>query len=225
VLGAYRGIGGLIILRGRDGSAPDRICGKEIMDGSSQPDGIEDVLDHLEHAGEGETVSVGGIIEEIGGEAFGPLLLVPALFLVTPASGVPGMPSVGSLIISLIAIQIVLGRETLWLPGFLRRRKIKKARLDKALSWLRKPASWIDRFSRERLTFLTQRPCIMLPAGICSLMVLLGPAFETVPFSVSIAAGAVALFALGMVARDGLMVIAGLLVTGLAGGVIWAVLA
>jgi hypothetical protein len=190
------------------------------MNEQDQPEDLEDVLDQLEDAGEGEKVSVSDIVEEIGGDAFGPLLLVPALFLVTPASGVPGMPSIGSLIISLIAVQIVLGRDTLWLPGFLRRRQMKKARLDKALSWLRKPAGWIDKVSSERLAFLTQRPWIVLPAGLSALMVLLAPAFETVPFSVSIAAGAVALFALGMVARDGIMVLIALLIFAATGWLI-----
>lgn len=190
------------------------------MSNQDQPEDLSDVLDQLEDAGDGETVSVGDIVEEIGGDAFGPLLLVPALFLVTPVSGVPGMPSIGSLLISLIAIQIVLGRDALWLPGFLRRREMKKQRLDKALSWLRKPAGWIDRISSERLTILTQRPWIMLPASLCALMVLLAPAFETVPFSVSIAAGAVALFALGMVARDGIMVLIALLIFVLTGWLI-----
>ncbi|MFN4271604.1 MAG: exopolysaccharide biosynthesis protein [Aliihoeflea sp.] len=190
------------------------------MSNQDQPEDLSDVLDQLEDAGDGETVSVGDIVKEIGGDAFGPLLLVPALFLVTPVSGVPGMPSIGSLLISLIAIQIVLGRDTLWLPGFLRRREMKKQRLDKALSWLRKPAGWIDRISSERLIVLTQRPWIMLPASLCALMVLLAPAFETVPFSVSIAAGAVALFALGMVARDGIMVLVALLVFVLTGWLI-----
>lgn len=190
------------------------------MSNQDQPEDLSDVLDQLEDAGDGETVSVGDIVEEIGGDAFGPLLLVPALFLVTPVSGVPGMPSIGSLLISLIAIQIVLGRDALWLPGFLRRREMKKQRLDKALSWLRKPAGWIDRISSERLTILTQRPWIMLPASLCALMGLLAPAFETVPFSVSIAAGAVALFALGMVARDGIMVLIALLIFVLTGWLI-----
>ena len=190
-----------------------------------QPENLEDVLDHLEDAGEGETVSVGDIVEKIGGDAFGPLLLVPALILVTPVSGVPGMPTIGSLIISLIAVQIVLGRDFLWLPGFLTRREMKKDRLDKALSWLRKPAGWIDWFSAERLSFLTQRPWIVLPAAICALMVLLAPAFETVPFSVSIVGGAVALFALGMIARDGIMILIGLAITGAAGWLIWTTLA
>ena len=190
-----------------------------------QPENLEDVFDHLEDAGEGETVSVGDIVEEFGGDAFGPLLLVPALILVTPVSGVPGMPTIGSLIISLIAVQIVLGRDFLWLPGFLTRREMKKDRLDKALSWLRKPAGWIDWFSGERLSFLTQRPWIVLPAAICALMVLLAPAFETVPFSVSIVGGAVALFALGMIARDGIMILIGLAITGAAGWLIWTTLA
>lgn len=194
------------------------------MNNQDQPEDLSDVLDQLEDAGDGETVSVSDIVEEIGGDAFGPLLLVPALFLVTPVSGVPGMPSIGSLLISLIAIQIVLGRDTLWLPGFLRRREMKKQRLDKALSWLRKPAGWIDGISSQRLTVLTQRPWIMLPASLCALMVLLAPAFETVPFSVSIAAGAVALFALGMVARDGIMVLVALLVFVLTGWLIVATL-
>ena len=194
------------------------------MSNQDQPEDLSDVLDQLEDAGDGETVSVGDIVKEIGGDAFGPLLLVPALFLVTPVSGVPGMPSVGSLLISLIAIQIILGRDTLWLPGFLRRREMKKQRLDNALSWLRQPAGWIDRISSERLTVLTQRPWIMLPASLCALMVLLAPAFETVPFSVSIAAGAVALFALGMVARDGIMVLVALLVFVLTGWLIVATL-
>ncbi len=185
---------------------------------------VRAVLDQVEDAGEDGTVSVGDIVDEIGGDAFGPLLLVPALVLVTPASGVPGMPSIGSLIISLIAIQIVLGRDELWLPGFLKRREMKKSRLDRALSFLRRPAGWIDRISRERLAFLTQRPFILLPALICSLMVLAAPAFETVPFSVSVFAGAVALFALGMVARDGIMILLGLAVTAATGWLVWTVL-
>ncbi len=194
------------------------------MADQQQPENPEYLLDQLENAGEDETVSVGDIVEEIGGDAFGPLLLVPALFLVTPASGVPGMPSIGSLIISLIAVQIVLGRDTLWLPGFLTRREMKKERLEKALSWLRKPAGWIDKLSAERLSFLTTKPGIMLPAAICSLMILLAPIFETVPFSVSIVGGAVALFALGMIARDGIMILIGLAITGAAGWLIWTTL-
>jgi hypothetical protein len=56
-------------------------------------------------------------------------------------------------------------------------------------------------------------------------MVLLAPAFETVPFSVSIVGGAVALFALGMIARDGIMILIGLAVTGAAGWLMWTTLA
>lgn len=191
------------------------------MPETDQPDDVNEVLHRVEDAGDDREVSVGDIVQEIGNTAFGPLLLVPALILVTPASGIPGLPTVGSLLISLIAVQILLGRESLWLPGFLRRREMKKSRLDRAISFLRRPAGFIDRFTSERLVILTRWPWIALPAALCTLMVLVAPAFETVPFSVSIAGFAVALFALGMVARDGIMILLGLVVMAGTGYVIW----
>jgi hypothetical protein len=193
------------------------------MSDQDQPRDIGAVLDCVEAAGEGEKVSISDIVDEIGPSAFGPLLLVPALILVTPASGVPSMPTIGSLIISLIAIQIVIGRETVWLPKFIRRRSIGKERIQKALGYLRRPAAFIDRVTGKRLAYLTKRPFIIVPALICSSMVLLSPVFETVPFSVSIAALAVAIFALALVAQDGLLVILGLVLVaaGVAGVVLW----
>jgi hypothetical protein len=194
------------------------------MTDPNQPETIGEVLDEIGEAGNNETVSVDEVVEQIGEEAFGPLLLVPALILVTPVSSIPGTASTGSLIISLIAAQIVLGRKSLWLPGFLRRRRIKRGNFDRAIGYLRRPASVIDSLTGERLFFLTQRPWVVLPATICTILVFLAPAFETVPFSVSIAAFAVALIAVGMVAKDGLMILLGLGVMGGAGYAVFSAL-
>jgi hypothetical protein len=189
-----------------------------IMPDTDEPREVGAVLDSVEHAGEGERVSVAEIVDSVGAGAFGPLLLVPAVILVTPVSGIPGMPTLGSLIISLIAGQIVIGRRCLWLPAFIRNRTISKRRLESAMKYLRKPSVLIDRMSRERLVFLTEKPLQLVPALICCMMVLFAPIFETVPFSVSLAAFAVSLFALGFVAKDGLWVALGLAI--IAGGAI-----
>lgn len=175
---------------------------------------VRAVLDGVKEAGGREEVTVAQIVEEVGPGAFGPLLLVPSLILVSPASGVPGMPTIGSLIISLVAVQMLFGREEVWLPGFIRRRSIARTRMDRALSFLRKPAAVMDGFTRERLVFLTRPPFITLPALFSSLMIVMAPAFETVPFSVSVAACAVAFFALAMLARDGLMALLAIAVFG-----------
>lgn len=174
------------------------------------PKDVRSVIDRVEHAGKDGRVAVADVVDEIGTGAFGPLLLVPALVLVSPASGIPGIPTIGSLLISLIAIQIVAHRKILWLPAFLRNRTISKKRLDNAMAYLHKPARLIDRLTRRRLVFLVGWPFRIVPALISSVMVLFAPAFEMVPFSVSVAAAAVSLFGLAMVAEDGLLVLVGL---------------
>ncbi len=185
---------------------------------------VQAVLEDVGQAGGQEEVTVAQIVSEIGAGAFGPLLLVPALILVSPASGVPGMPTIGSLIISLVAVQMLFGREEVWLPGFVRRRSIARSRMERVLSFLRKPAGYIDWFTRERLVFLTRPPFITIPALFSSLMVVMAPAFETVPFSVSVAAVAVGLFALAMLARDGLMSLLAMAVFGGVGYLVGSVL-
>ena len=79
-------------------------------------DSMEAVVDIMADAGTDERVCVGDLVDEIDGNAFGPLMLVPALIAVTPASGIPGLTATCGLIIALIAVQIVLRRKALWLP-------------------------------------------------------------------------------------------------------------
>lgn len=181
---------------------------------------VRAVLDEVKEAGDEDEVTIAQIVEEIGADAFGPLLLVPSLILVSPASGIPGMPTIGSLVISLVSVQMLLGREQVWLPGFVRRRSIARSRIERILSFLRKPATVIDRITRERLVYLTRRPFILVPAFFSSLMIVMAPAFEVVPFSVSVAASAVAMYALAMLARDGLLA---LLAVAIFGGVAYLV--
>ncbi|WP_274426552.1 exopolysaccharide biosynthesis protein [Chelativorans sp. YIM 93263] len=194
------------------------------MNNRTGPKDVRSVIDRVEHAGEDGRVAIADVMDEIGTGAFGPLLLVPALILVSPLSGIPGMPSIGSLLISLIAIQIVLRRKSLWLPAFLRNRTVSKERLDNAMAYLHKPARLIDRVTHRRLVFLVGWPFRIVPALISSVMVLFAPAFEMVPFSVSVAAAAVSLFGLAMVTEDGLLVLIGLAFIGAAIYLCWMAL-
>lgn len=178
-------------------------------------DTMEAVLDTIADAGDGSRVSVGNIVDEIGDDAFGPLMLIPALVAVTPASGIPGLTATAGLIIALVAFQMVIGRKALWLPGFILRRTISRSKLDTARDWLAKPARIIDRLTGKRLSFLVKPPFSLVPALICLCAGLIMPFLEFVPFSGSIMAGAVALFALSFVTEDGILsVLATMLVAG-----------
>lgn len=169
----------------------------------------------------GDRVSVADIVDGIGDDAFAPLLLVPALVLISPVSAIPGFSSVVGLIMALIALQMALGVRRVWLPGVLRRRTIAKASLERAAGFLDRPARFIDRFTRRRLAPLTAWPLSIVPSLVCVAAALVIPLFELVPMSSTIVSTAIALFALAMVTRDGVLLIFGLAVLGGAGLLIW----
>ncbi|WP_136636263.1 exopolysaccharide biosynthesis protein [Pseudooceanicola onchidii] len=170
---------------------------------------LSDILDALDDAGTGDTVTIREILEEIGVRSFAPMILVPALILVSPLSGIFGLPTIGATFMLLVTLQKLLGRRHVWLPEFLKRRKIATHRLKKAVSWLRKPCRWIDNRTHKRLTMLVSRPAniatLLTIVAICSVI----PFLEVLPMVTSIFAGAISMFSIGLLARDGLFIVLG----------------
>ncbi|MHC0052133.1 exopolysaccharide biosynthesis protein [Actibacterium sp. D379-3] len=187
------------------------------MTDQAAPETISDVLDTLADVSTGERVSVREIVESMGERSFAPLLLVPAMVLVSPISSIPGMPTLGALVMSLIVVQILLGRDYLWLPEVLARRSLPSDRMERAVNWLRKPAAWIDRHAHQRLPYLTIRPLSYIALLTCLAVTLVMPLMEFVPALATVAAFAITLFAVGMLTRDGLFVIGGYSFVGLGG--------
>lgn len=194
------------------------------MEKHCEPESIEDVLDCVEEAGEGrKDVSVSDIVDRIGDDAFAPLMLVPALIGLSPASAIFGVATVCGLTIALIAGQIVFGRRKLWLPDIILRQTISAHRRDQVVRVLSKPAHFVDKLTHKRLTPLVEPPFDRLWAAICMLLALVMPALELVPMSASIISGAISLFGLAILARDGLFALLGLLLLGGAWWFVWSV--
>ncbi|MDJ1007342.1 MAG: exopolysaccharide biosynthesis protein [Paracoccaceae bacterium] len=154
-----------------------------------------------------DRVSVADILEGFGEASFVPLLVVPALIVVTPLSGIPFLPTILGATIALVALQMAARRRHLWLPGFLKRRTISGARLAQAVSRASPMARWIDRHSRNRLHFLVAEPVATFARLACASCGMAMPFLELVPFSSSILASAVLLFSVGFLAADGLYVL------------------
>ncbi len=188
------------------------------------PESIEAVLECVEEAGAtDERVSVGEIVHRIGEGAFPPLMLAPALVVVTPASAIIGLSTFCGMIVALVAFQMVIGRDRLWLPAFILNRTVRQQRLERILGHIERPARFIDRLTRRRLTILIDPPMARLWALICLLLSLIIPVLELVPMSSTIIAATISLFALAMLARDGLLVVVGLLVLGGAAWLAWGI--
>ncbi|MGO1343897.1 MULTISPECIES: exopolysaccharide biosynthesis protein [Chromohalobacter] len=162
-----------------------------------------------------ERVQLGDMLTAVGQGSFGSLLLVPGVITLLPLVGdIPGVPTLMALLVLLVAGQLLLGRRTFWLPQWLLKRSVSRAKLDKAVAWMRKPARAIDRLLKPRLTWLTQRAGTYLVALFCFLIALAMPLMEVVPFSANGAGLALMMFGLSLMANDGLWALLALILTG-----------
>lgn len=177
---------------------------------------VEHVMERVRQVARARTVTLRELIEAGGKSSFVPAMMIPALLVVSPLSGIPVFSSVMGLTIAVIAAQLFFGRDHLWLPEVLMRRQIRGGRIEPALRRLSRFGAWIDRHSKERLRLLTVPPLVKLPQALCILCGLCMPFLELVPFSSSILGTAVTFFAVGILALDGVYVIAGMAMMGLA---------
>ncbi len=151
-----------------------------------------------------------------------PIVLAIALVLVSPLSGIPGLPTISAIIILLVVGQALARRRHLWLPAFLRDRRLRSDRMIKSIAHMRRPAHWIDRHSHPRLRILTSGPLRLVTLLACTVVPMIWPFLELLPFVTSIGAGAVALMSFGLLTRDGLYVLWGYVVVGaMVAAILW----
>lgn len=172
---------------------------------------LSEVLDQLEASVDGESVAVREVVEELGENSFASLMLVFSLISTSPASAIPGITATVAGIVFILVVQMIIGRECLWLPGFIARRRMSSAKICKGIGWLRKPVHFVERFLKARLTFLFHRPWRWLPLILILGLTLVMPFMEIIPTSGSLASAVIALFAAGLLTRDGGLVVLSLL--------------
>jgi len=192
------------------------------------PRNLGDLLQRIAQvAAERDRVYFSTIMEALGTRAFGPVVLLIGVILVSPLSGIPGLPTTMALGLLLVSLQLVVGRDSFWLPRWLMNRYVPAAKLQKALRWLERPARFVDWWLRPRFCILASDGGAVGIAAVCILLALVMPVLELVPFSTTAVGVAVAAFGLALVALDGLFVVIGvsyllivatLAMTGFAGG-------
>lgn len=178
------------------------------------PQSLGDLLEAMRPGEGAQRISVGDVMARVGDQSFAAVILVPAIVLVSPISGIPGTPTIGALITILVSIQALFGRRHLWLPGFLRRRSISAEKMRRAIDWLSRPAGWMDRHSSGRLKLLTWAPFLPVAYAAVTLIAISWPFLELLPFVTSFFAGAVAMMMFGVMTRDGIYLLAGYVQAG-----------
>lgn len=182
----------------------------ELPDEDEQDQPVHEVVERIAVAAEDDPVRIRNIVESFGQRSFVPLLMVPALLVVSPLSGIPLFSSICGATIALISAQMIFGRDHVWLPGFIMRRELKRRWARKAVSRLWGLADKIDSFSGRHLEVLVASPagkkvteCLCFISGFGMLFL------EAIPFSSSVLGLTAILLGTALITRDGRLVIAG----------------
>lgn len=176
---------------------------------------LSQLLRELAEPREG-VIRVEEIVERFGRRAFGGVLFafsIPNLLPLPPGSStVLGLPLV------LVAPQVMLGSDSLWLPRAVRRRGVDRAALgkgfDRLLPWLEK----IETLLAPRLDWLFGPFADRVTGLVCTLLALV--LILPIPLGNLLPAAAVALLSLGLIQRDGIVLLLGYATAAASAGVL-----
>ncbi len=168
----------------------------------------ETLLDEINRLAEGEdSVSVKDVVDAIGGRGFGPIIFVTALLGASPLGGIPGVPTLFAILVMLIAVQILLGRQSFWIPDRIGNRAVEDEKVTRSVGKARPVAQWMDRYFGHRLEALTGQPAQIAAACVVVGLCLMIPPLEVLPFAALIPFSAIALLGLAITVRDGVLMV------------------
>ncbi len=155
-----------------------------------------------------DRVSLRDIVQSLGHRSFGFILLLFALPNSLPIVGIPGVSTITGLPLLFVALQMMLGQQRVYLPAWLGRRSLKRDNLEKAIGklapWLQK----LERLLKPRLDFLTRGIAERLLGALAALLAFF--LILPIPLGNLLPGLGILFIALGVIERDGLCVLIGL---------------
>jgi hypothetical protein len=158
----------------------------------------------------GDRILFGDLVAAMRNRAFGVLFLLFGIPNCLPMP--PGIPVICGIMVALIAAQMVMGRDQLWLPAFLASKSFKRADLQRIVArsqgWIRR----LERVAKPRLHIFADarsRRIIGVVGVILGIALVLPiPLIGNIPLGIPIC-----ILGLGLVERDGGIILAGYVAT------------
>lgn len=179
---------------------------------TSDAQSISEQLAALSQNAEGDSVTLGWILDQLHERAFGLFLLILALPCCIPF--LYGVPQVVALPLVFVSGQIVLGRRVPWLPTKLRDRPIQSSSLADLSRRADPILKRIESVSLPRLAILTRPPLDRI-VGL-ALLLFSASILTPLPATNTVPGIAVLLVSMGLLQRDGVLIAVGSLL-----GTIW----
>lgn len=184
---------------------------------TAAPRGALAKIEHLLRAeqAKGEQITLGALSDAMEERAFGLLLLVLALPCCLPFVYV--LPQLVALPMVILAWQMASGRNAPWLPETLRKRSMSIQSLLDVVERASRYGGWLEKLAHPRILPLTSERGVRITGAL--LVVPCLSVLVPLPLTNTVPGFGVALAAIGLIERDGLFVIAGVV-----GGLLWVAL-
>lgn len=141
--------------------------------------------------------------------------------MVPPIGAIPGLPAAVGVVIILFSVQMLIGRNHIWLPGPLESLSMPKDKLQAAEKKAKPVLSFIDGMITDRIKWATGGVATYVSAVLVTLMALALIPLELVPFAVAAPGVAITLVGVALLAKDGALMILAYLISA---GAIWVLL-
>jgi hypothetical protein len=192
---------------------------------ADKPETLSGLLDRIERhmakdgAKPDDKVSLGKILDIIGRQAYGPLLLIIGLMSVSPLAMLPGSTWAFAVLTLLVATQMALHKKHPWLPKSALKISFPEGKVEGALKKVRPWTKAVDKVVKPRLEFLAHEPWLVIVALLAIVAAIITFPLSLIPFAPIVPGSAVILVGLGVTARDGVVLGLAMLVMG--GAAVW----
>lgn len=187
-------------------------------DSSNETYEDEPVSDTLERVakeyGQSSRITMDELIFSLRHRGFGLLMLVLVLPNCVPVPIPPGGSTLLSIPLFFIALQMLWGKHSPWLPKWLRRQSFERKTVDKIVTVATPKLRWVEKFLKPRWSFTSTKTGEQI-VGFIWLIFAISIAIP-LPMTNFIPGIGTLVMALGLLGRDGVVVIIGAII-GFAG--------
>lgn len=170
-----------------------------------------------------ETMTIGDLKRLLHERGFGILMAIAALPLCLPIPVPPGYTTFFSIPLFIFSIQMILGMSAPWLPIWLENKEIKRTSLEKLVAkanpWLKK----IEHRMQPRMTYISIRTWERI-IGIFAFVFALSIALP-IPMTNFPPGWGILIMSLGLLSKDGLTIIIGMIIGTIGVGITMVILA
>jgi hypothetical protein len=164
-----------------------------------------------------EEVTVGAVLDAIAERGFGLILLILALPAALPLPA-PGYATPFGIMMGLLAIQMIRGRSTPWLPERIRKRTVRNSKLEWTVKNAGVPLRFVEWIIRPRLSGLARNRAFLALIGFIVLLMSISMSMP-IPLTNTAPSFVIFVLAAGILEEDGLVLLGGLLLAPVAIGI------